>query len=517
MAGWLRELGLAAPAVGNCGRADDGSFGLSYPKISESAKGRCMELGFETIGNATLVCHDNGPVLVTDPWTTGTAFFGSWGLSHAIPDEVMASIKACRYAWVSHGHPDHMSHRSLDSLSHAEILLPNHVNGLIREGLTERGLKVRVLEDCQWTQLSEHIRVMSIADYIQDAILLVDLGGRLIVNLNDADDNGWGPFVKRIIRSYDVSFMLHLSGFGDTDMINFYREDGTFIEPRAARKRPVGRSMANWARQWGTRFTAPFSSMHIYQRSDSIWADQYKTHLADYSVGWDQAAGELLPAFVRYDAIKNSFAEINPEPNREAPLDPAHFGDNWAEPLEPEDRGKIDRYFKSFSHLPTFLDFIRVRVGGVEHFVELSPHKKFNRGLTFDAPRHSFMTSIEYEIFDDVLIGNFMKVTLHGKFPARPLYPDFIPYVTKYGDNGRAKSAQELQEYFNAYRNRYPLGYLRHCFEKRAVEAIRYSIEEDGSVYKACARTYHWMKSLRPPAKTRSFKLDFRPDGTISK
>jgi hypothetical protein len=374
--------------------------------------------------------------------------------------------------------------------------------GLIRDGLTERGLKVRVLKDCQWTQLSEHIRVMSIADYIQDAILLVDLGGRLIVNLNDAEDNGWGSFVKRIIRRYDVSFMLHLAGFGNIDMINFYREDGTFIEPRAARKPPVGRSMANWARQWGTRFSAPFSSMHIYQRADSVWADQYKTHLADYRVGWNRAADELLPAFVRYDAIADSFTEINPEPNRQLPLDPTHYGDNWAEPLEPEDRGKIDRYFKSFAHLPTFLDFIRVRIGGIEHLVELSPHQKFNRGLTFEAPRHSFMTSIEYEIFDDVLIGNFMKVTLHGQFPARPLYPDFIPYVTKYGDNGRAKSAQELQAYFSAYRDRYPLGYLRHCFEKRAVEAIRYSIEEDGSVYKACARTYHWMKSLRQPAKT---------------
>jgi hypothetical protein len=311
--------------------------------------------------------------------------------------------------------------------------------------------------------------------------------------------------------------MLHLSGFGDTDMINFYREDGSFIEPRAAKKRPVGRSMANWARQWGTRFTAPFSSMHIYQRTDSIWADRYKTHLADYPVGWDPAAGELLPAFVRYDAIKDSFAEINPEPNRQPALEPTHFGDNWAEPLEPEDRGKIDRYFKSFSHLSTFLDFIRVRIGGVEQLVELSQRKKFNRGLTFDAPRHSFMTSVEYEIFDDVLIGNFMKVTLHGQFPpVRPLYPDFIPYVTKYGDNGRAKSAQELREYFSAYRARYPLGYLRHCLEKRAVEAVRYSIEEDGSVYKACHRTYHWMKSFRHPVRSRSVKVDFRPDGPPS-
>ena len=54
-----------------------------------------MEIGFETIGNATLVCHDRSPVLVTDPWLTGGAYFGSWELSHAIPEETMAAIKHC--------------------------------------------------------------------------------------------------------------------------------------------------------------------------------------------------------------------------------------------------------------------------------------------------------------------------------------------------------------------------------------------------------------------------------------
>src|ERR1700716_3562690 len=45
-----------------------------------------MELGFETIGNATVVVHDDGvPVLATDPWVRGSAYFGSWGLSHAVP------------------------------------------------------------------------------------------------------------------------------------------------------------------------------------------------------------------------------------------------------------------------------------------------------------------------------------------------------------------------------------------------------------------------------------------------
>lgn len=64
-----------------------------------------MDLGFETIGNACLICHDNGPVLATDPWIKGSAYFGSWTTSHEIPPEQQAHVKACKYLWISHGHP----------------------------------------------------------------------------------------------------------------------------------------------------------------------------------------------------------------------------------------------------------------------------------------------------------------------------------------------------------------------------------------------------------------------------
>src|SRR5256885_7247157 len=124
------------------------------------------------------------------------------------------------------------------------FLLPDHVGGRTCRGLKDSGFEVTVLKNRQWYPLSNRIRVLSIADYNQDAVLLVDIGGKLIYDINDADDCGWGSFVKQIIRKYDVSFHLQLTGFGDTDMINLWREDGTPIAPRAARKRPVGRTIA---------------------------------------------------------------------------------------------------------------------------------------------------------------------------------------------------------------------------------------------------------------------------------
>ena len=51
-----------------------------------------MNIGFQTIGNATLICYDNNPILVTDPWIKGSAYFGSWILSHEIPEQQMWAI-----------------------------------------------------------------------------------------------------------------------------------------------------------------------------------------------------------------------------------------------------------------------------------------------------------------------------------------------------------------------------------------------------------------------------------------
>ncbi len=158
-----------------------------------------MDLGIETIGNATLVVHDGGPVLATDPWVRGSAYFGSWGLSHEIPPAQEASILGAGAVWFSHGHPDHLNPASLPLFYETRILLPDHVGGRIAADLARDGYRVEVLPDNQWVRISDRVRVLCIADVGQDAVLLVDVGGRLVVNLNDAQDRGWGPLVKRVI------------------------------------------------------------------------------------------------------------------------------------------------------------------------------------------------------------------------------------------------------------------------------------------------------------------------------
>jgi hypothetical protein len=454
-----------------------------------------MDVGFETIGNATLICHDRKPVLITDPWTDGDAYFGSWTLSHEIPTAQREAIDQAGYVWVSHGHPDHLSSPSLARLRGKKFLLPDHAGGRIRRSLEEQGFEVRVLRDRTWETLSDRIRVICIADYNQDAVLLVDVGGRLVLDLNDAGDRGWGGFVRSIVRGYPRSFLLRLSGYGDADMINLFDEEGRRVPPLAARREPPGIEISRLMRSFRTTTCIPFSSQHRYQRTDSLWADEYTTPLDDHAKGFDPSCGEMLPAFVRYDCGTDRWERIDPCERTPIPRDPEEFGDDWSEELDASERRAAAAYFKGIGHLGDHFDFINLRVGGKDNPIELAA-RKFDRGITFEAPRGSLVLAVTEQIFDDMLIGNFMKTVLHGRFPPTGLHPDFTPWVGKYADNGGARTHEDVRAYFAAYRARAPIGYLRHRIEKQTIQTMRTYFHMDSSLYRLAKGAYHFVKEL---------------------
>src|SRR3954463_6877603 len=200
-----------------------------------------FECGFETVGNATIILHDREPLLATDPWIAGSAYFGSWGLAHEIPAEQSEAVRHCKYVWISHGHPDHLSGDSLALLREKAILVPNHRGSRVFDDLKSQGFNVRVLPDREWIELTPRVRVLCIPDYNQDAILLVDVNGRLVLDLNDAGDRGWGTFVRSTASRYPRSFLLNLVGRG-ADMMNFFGEDGRRLPPPA--KTPLGGTLS---------------------------------------------------------------------------------------------------------------------------------------------------------------------------------------------------------------------------------------------------------------------------------
>ncbi len=387
-----------------------------------------MDTGFDTIGNATPICYDPKPVLVSDPWIVGTPYFGSWALSHEIPPEQFEAICNCQYVWISHGHPDHLIQDSMNLLRGKTILVPDHYGNRIFNGLKEQGYNVHIIKDKVWTKLSDHVRILCLSDHNQDATLLIDCNGRLLVNMNDSSALGWLSFVRKTIKQYQISFYLRLHA-GEADMRNFFDEDGNRIPFTSMELRPpLGSTICRATEYMGAKYFVPFSSFHKLQRKDSVWLQEYVASPEEYAKGFTSKTKQILPAFVRYDCVTDQWRAIQPPETPNIVRDPADFGDDWKDRLDQSDFLKAKRYFQTIEHLYGFLDFLRLRVGGQDYVIELSK-KHFNRGITFEAPRNSLMTSIEHECFDDMLIGNFMKTTLYGQWARNSLYPDFIPYV----------------------------------------------------------------------------------------
>ncbi len=433
-------------------------------------------LGFETIGNATVTVFDSDPVLTTDPWVFGKPYFGSWDHKFIIPNEQLDNIKKSKYIWLSHGHPDHIDPDSFDLFKNKKIIIADHYGDRIYNDLKSRYECIK-LKSNEWFEISKHVRIKSFADWNQDSCLLIEINKKdIILNLNDGSALGWSKEIKKTIKKYKNRFLLKLINWGDADMINFYNHHNKFIFPLASKKKPCGETYNYYMRKWGCNLSIPFSSFHQYNRSDSLKMNEFVTPLKEHYNNFDFSKGELLPAYVIWDSLKEDYKKINPHEKKPESIKPEHFGDNWSDVLDKRDKDILKEYFLKFDHIKEKFGFLNFNVGNKDFTIKLSNVK---RGLEFTCPRNSLIFSIENNIFDDLLIGNFMKMKMIN---VNSLYPDFTPYVTKYGDNGLSSSKEELKNYFNYYKinsANFWIDYLKLKTE----DIIRPKLEEYKTLY----------------------------------
>jgi len=142
---------------------------------------------------------------------------------------------------------------------------------------------------------------------------------------------------------------------------------------------------------------------------------------------------------------------------------------------------KLKEYFSKFHHLQQNFGFICFRVGKKENYIKYSQKQC---GIIFEVPRNSLMDAITYEIFDDLLIGNFMKTTLVN---INSLYPHFSPYVAKYGDNGFSKSKNELDLYFEYYRLN-SIDFWKDMFKFKTENIIRNSFSDKSIIFNSARK-----------------------------
>ena len=449
-------------------------------------------IGVATIGNATIIGYDDKPIISTDPWIgdEDPAYFGSWVCSHEIPERYKKDILNSEYIWMSHGHPDHINPYSLKRLKGKKILLPDHYGSRIYKDLIKLEYDVEILKEKKWYQLSKNIRIQCLNNWIQDSILLVEVNKRIFVNLNDAGVKYYSRYLRKILKNYEHSYLLSLSGSGDTDMINFFDENGNPIKHKI-RNPNVGEQLSDMSNLIGTKNIIPFSSFHQFQREDSIWATEYSTPNESYSKGIKENHNYIEP-FVLLNCETGKYEKINPKKLIVIPKKPELFGDNWSDELTKEEFEEVKKYFLSKERLGKILGFIRIKVGGKESTVKFK--NKLKTGITFELPRNSLLISIRYRIFDDLLIGNFMKTTLHN-IPNLN-YKNLKYVIANWSDNGNANTEEELDNYIKSYKIRAGKDFLYYTFLDQSKNLfLRFITKKtNSSIYKISKKIYNALR-----------------------
>lgn len=429
-----------------------------------------MHEKFETLGNATLQFFADGrPVLATDPWLVGTCYFGSWALDHALTEEQIANVVNSDYIWISHGHPDHMHHESLDLLpAGKKFLLPDHYHPEIKNFLIEKGFSVTVLKYREWFQVAPTVSVMCLDNINQDAILIARVGDALVINQNDSPIAGEESFLRNLVKRHpnEKTYLAALCSI-DADMFNFVDESGRSIAgPPDERKPGAIWTVARGADRMGVKNFCCSSSQHIYVRPDSIWANDYRISWADMRRHWSRPNVRLIEPFVMVDLVTGTVTANEREHlgGDRSQISTNTGDDDWNATLRPEEWTVVEGFFRKFELIRKHVDFIEVVVGGETGRFDLNPvnaGQPSSRGIRFYAPRQSFMETMTWGFFDDLLIGNFMKVHLTNT----SLYPRFTPLVAKLGGNAKVYTKAEYAKFRWRYFRRNPLGTLAYLLE----------------------------------------------------
>ena len=229
-----------------------------------------MAFSFETLGNASIqVFSDGKPMLITDPWLKGTAYFGSWALDWPLNEGQIQNALNSEHVWISHGHPDHLHHESLELFPKGKkFYLADHYDAEIANMLSDMGFDVTVMEYRKWYPLGPDLKMLAVDNENQDSILAIEAGDYLLLNINDSPFCGEFSYFKNMVKQYprDNVYVFALCAI-DADMKNIVDSTGKRITPppEDLKKGMIYRT-ARMIDQLGAGHFVSSSSHHIYVR-----------------------------------------------------------------------------------------------------------------------------------------------------------------------------------------------------------------------------------------------------------
>jgi L-ascorbate metabolism protein UlaG (beta-lactamase superfamily) len=224
----------------------------------------------EYLNHASVIIKSGERSLLCDPWFSGTAFAGGWGLQYDNPD-ALEKAKTCSHLWISHFHPDHLHMPTLKQLAalspEINALANDSVNFRISEALQQAGFKNIVpLYERRKLPLTGDMKVTRYPTAGIDNMLLIETRAGRILNYNDCHlPIGALKMLMRKIGKVDI-------------LLNNFNHAIKFIDnPRKSDDEIRDQSKTNYKKVLDAinpRWAIPFASSHYYRTRDTRWQNE---------------------------------------------------------------------------------------------------------------------------------------------------------------------------------------------------------------------------------------------------
>lgn len=256
--------------------------------------------------------------LLTDPWYSGTAFEGGWGLRYDNPPALEQASRAT-HLWISHFHEDHLHGPTLKELARLNpdmLFLANESHNFDMTGVARRlGFRnVRPFRERDPVALAPGITAMRYPTTGIDNMLLLKGPGWTLLNFNDC-----------VISAFAAWRLARRIGRVDLFLCNFNHAGKLLRKEKiddAKVKAILIENFKRTAEPFDPTHILPFASHHYYRAAESAGQNSAMLNVAELAAADSRVVRLEIGRRAVYDPDSRTIALAAGEPAPVAPIVP---------------------------------------------------------------------------------------------------------------------------------------------------------------------------------------------------
>ena len=399
----------------------------------------------ETIGHATLCLYNyrNKPLLSTDPWICGSAYWRSWWLQNYPDASTINALGQSQYVYITHEHPDHFHPPSIRRLGHQPKYITADLpkNNMVSY-LRKNEFQADVLVPYQWYNIGDGVKILSTPIWSDDSVLVIMTPTALIYNFNDSKPPR--PLLKELRALREQHRHLNCivaSSHSPASIVSSFFRGAQRLELWSADD--FVNHVQSLCKALDADLFLPFASNVTYLRSDTEWANAFRVGYKELAHRWNCRTKLLRPFsnldLTTFEVTHLPTEEYNPPSSAaKSKITTRMDEESRSESFSSGDQAQLMKRITPFRYL--FSLIYRNGIGfklerreftyipKTDQFVEGIP---INPSFVIEVPALALKESIAINHFGDLTIPMFMIVHLYGNLKTRTAYLFFM-LVTVY-------------------------------------------------------------------------------------